>query len=127
MSFSQTSKLVVSSLLLLGLAIAGIQAAPQSTGDLVPKSIAGMKMKYSDLHGNYTVVFKEDGSYSFLTAREGEKPEERTGKYKWQVKGSNSAKLDLDDETYALKFHSPGQATGQVTDDVRTYKFTFTK
>ena len=111
----------------LALAVGSILAAPEGTKELVPKSIVGMTMRYSDLHGNYTVIFKNDANYSFTTTREGQKPETRQGKYKWRATGGKSAVLELEDDTYTLTFHSPGQATGQLTDDVRTYKFTFSK
>jgi hypothetical protein len=79
-------------------------------------------------YGNYNVTFSKDGTYSFVTRRENEKPDARKSSYKWRVRDSRNAVLDLgDDEVYSLKFQSPTQATGQVTDDVRTYKFTFSK
>lgn len=85
-------------------------------------------MKYSDLHGNYNVAFHNDGSYAFVSSRENEKPEVRKGKYQWQVKGGATAVLELiGDETYTLRFQSPRDATGHVTDDVRTYRFIFRK
>jgi hypothetical protein len=85
-----------------------------------------MKMKFTDLHGNYTVTFSKNGTYSFATTRDNEKPDVRKGSYKWRVNDSRNAVLDLgDDEVYSLNFQSRTQATGQVKDDVRTYKFTF--
>jgi hypothetical protein len=108
-------------------ALAEAQGSSQKK-DFVPESIAGMKMKYSDLHGNYTVTFHNDGSYAFVSSRENEKPAVRKGRYKWEVKDGANAVLELvNDDTYTLTFQSPGHATGQVTDDVRTYRFTFSK
>ena len=103
-------------------------AAPKS-GEIVPKSIAGMKMKYSDLHGHYVFIFASDGTYSWTSSREGEKPEQRDGgKYQWHVKGMRDATLELSGhDTYTLTFDSPAHAKGKVTDDVRTYFFTFEK
>jgi hypothetical protein len=104
------------------------QAAPESRS-IVPKSIAGMKMKYSDLHGNYVFSFAEDGTYSWTSGREGEKPEQReSGKYQWHLKSAGNAVLELSgNDTYTLTFDSPTHAKGNVTDDVRTYSFTFEK
>lgn len=103
-------------------------AAPKSR-EIVPKSIAGMKMKYSDLHGDYVFIFAKDGTYSWTSGREGEKPEQRDGgKYQWHVKGTRDAVLELaENDTYTLTFDSPTHAKGKVTDDVRTYSFTFEK
>jgi hypothetical protein len=54
-------------------------ASPQKK-NFVSESIAGMKMKYSDLHGNYNVTFHNDGSYAFVSSRENEKAEVRNGR-----------------------------------------------
>src|SRR5437016_12036713 len=54
----------------LTLAVGSILAAPEGAKELVPKSIVGMTMRYSDLHGHYTVILKNDASYSFTTTRE---------------------------------------------------------
>jgi hypothetical protein len=60
------------------------QAWPQKK-NFVPESIAGMKMKYSDLHGNYNVTFRNNGTSAFVSSRENETTEVRKGRYKWQV------------------------------------------
>ncbi len=102
-------------------------AAPKGE-NLVPKSVAGMKMKYSDLHGNYTYTFASDGTYSWISTRDHEKPDTRKGRYQWKVKGNDKAVLDCgDDEVFTLTFDSPTHARGTVTDDVRVYRFTFGK
>ena len=103
------------------------QVKPQSEG-IVPKSLAGMKMKYSDLHGHYTYVFAGDGTYSWKSTREHEPPEMRKGSYKWTVTGDRHATLDCgEDEVFTLSFDSPSHAKGTVTDDVRVYSFVFEK
>lgn len=94
--------------------------------NVVPKSVAGLKMKYKDLHGSYVCSFSSDGTYSFSSQRANEQPEIRTGKYQWQVKGNRIAFLSLsEDEVYTLTFESQTKASGKVKDDVRTYYFTF--
>lgn len=60
-------------------ALSQAQGSSQKKG-LRPKSIAGMKRKYSDLRGNYTVTFDENGSYAFVSSRENEQPEVRKGR-----------------------------------------------
>jgi hypothetical protein len=95
---------------------------------LAPHSLAGIKMKYKDLHGDYTFTFTADGTYKFTSSREGEKPETRTGRYEWKVMNPEHAVLTLDgNETYKLTFKSTTEATGWVDDDYRPYAFHFEK
>ena len=120
--------ILVAVALVSAIALPAARAAAEKGDGIVPKSLVGLKMKFTDLHGKYTVSFSDDRTYSFVTTRENEKPDMRKGSYKWHVKDNRNAVLDLgDDEVYSLKFQSTTQATGQVTDDVRTYKFTFSK
>jgi len=80
---------ISAAILAIGLLPVSLEARTQAeSNSFVPKSLAGMKMKYSDLHGNYTYVFAGDGTFSWTSTREHEQPDTRKGNYKWHVKGS---------------------------------------
>jgi hypothetical protein len=109
-------------------AFTGAGAPTEAKSTIPPKSLDTQIMKFSDLHGDYVVTFGRDGNYTFTSNRENEKPETRTGVYKWRVTGARTAVLDLgEDEVYTFTFNSPTQATGRVKGDVRAYKFSFEK
>jgi hypothetical protein len=104
------------------------QAADETNQNVPPQSLDGLTMKFKDLHGDYVCSFAKDGSYSFTSKHDEDKPEVRKGRYQWRLKGGRNAVLDLgEDEVYTLTFHSSTQATGKVKGDVRTYAFTFGK
>jgi hypothetical protein len=123
----RTSRASILVLLVICLSAITMVRTQADSKPVAPHSLAGMKMKYKDLHGDYAFTFTADGTYKFTSSREGEKPETRTGKYEWMATGRHAV-LTLDDkEIYKLTFDSATEATGWAEDDFRPYAFHFEK
>jgi hypothetical protein len=124
----RTSRASIVIFLVICLSALTMVRAQADSKPLAPHSLASMRMKYKDLHGDYTFTFTADGTYKFTSSREGEKPETQTGRYEWKVMNPSHAVLTLDgNETYKLTFKSTTEATGWVDDDYRPYTFHFEK
>lgn len=97
--------------------------------DLVMSTPAGAQMRYADNHGKYTYTFFSDGRYRFVAVSQNETmADSREGRWEYQVTGPSRAELRLDgDSVISLKFDGVLEASGTIDDDVRTYRFSFTR
>lgn len=92
---------------------------------LAPRSIAGTRLAYTDLHSRNVYHFSADGKYVFEYVHvSGSDSGEREGRYQYRVTSPDVAVLDCgDSEVITLRFDSATTAIGTIEGDVRKYLF----
>lgn len=115
--------------ILLTALLPSVSAAELSGVDCVLSTPAGTQMRYTDNHGKYTMTFFGDGRYRFVSVSQNETmADSREGRWEYEVSGRRTALLHLDgDSVIRLEFSAPLVASGTIDDDVRIYRFHFTR
>jgi hypothetical protein len=102
---------------------------PTASNSMAPRSLAGTKMSYTDLHSRNVFTFFANGTFQFdYIHHSGTDTGGRSGRYRYKITSPNNAVIDCgDDEVISLRFDSPLTATGTIEGDLRPYRFTLTR
>lgn len=104
-------------------------AAVVTDNGMAPRSIAGSKLHYSDLHSRNTYEFRLNGTFVFDYVHHGSGDAgQRDGTYRYRITSPGKARVDFGDGDFMLmEFDTPLSGTCVFDGDVRRYGFTLTR